>query len=199
MQRNIGTLKNWAPVAGAVAVVLLIVDLYDSGAPGHGAINPSFGLTALATIFGGTANLVIGLLPIVLALVAGYFLVHWWLAPEGVAGVGAQRTDLSALFGGNSPPIEIACPSCAAPVRDRWQACPNCGYRMHVINETSSCPTCHREVDRAWHVCPHCANKLPVRPDEERVPARAMVEAARLHATGAVSRTPVSLSEATNC
>jgi RNA polymerase subunit RPABC4/transcription elongation factor Spt4 len=196
MQRNIGTLKGWAPIAAAIAVALLIVALYDNGAPGHGAIDPTFGLTALAALFGGAATLIVGLLPIMLTVVAGYFLVRWWLAPEGATAVGAQRGDLAALFGG-SRATEIACPACAMPVRDRWQACPGCGYRMHVINATPSCPTCHLAVDRDWHVCPHCASKLPIRPDEERVPARAMVEAARLHAPVTAALAPKELSEVT--
>jgi predicted amidophosphoribosyltransferase len=50
---------------------------------------------------------------------------------------------------------------------------------MHVINASPECGHCHHPVDRAWSVCPHCATALPKVPDEQRVPARQMVEAAR--------------------
>jgi hypothetical protein len=77
------------PVASqAQARSQLLSDLYDNGGPGHGAITPTFGLTALATLFGRATNLIIGLQPIVLTAVVGYFLVHCWLAAEGAPGQG---------------------------------------------------------------------------------------------------------------
>jgi len=198
MQRsNTLNVRNWLPIAFAIVVILLIAVLFGNAAgPGPSAINPTFGLTALANLAGGTVNLLIGLLPLVLAVIAGYFLVRWWLAPDDLGRAGSTGADLPAAFTGASRKTEIACPACAAPVRDRWQACPSCGYRMHVINDTPACPTCRQPVDREWRVCPHCAAALPTVPEEQRVPARAMVEAARARNSSTAIIDPAGSPEA---
>ncbi|MCL5946847.1 MAG: zinc ribbon domain-containing protein, partial [Chloroflexi bacterium] len=86
---------------------------------------------------------------------------------------------VAARVGGDDHKVEMTCPACAAPVRDRWQACPSCGYRMHVFSTAPTCPSCHHIVEQEWHVCPHCAYTLPEVPEEQRMPARALMEAAR--------------------
>jgi hypothetical protein len=180
MQRNWQTSRHWLPIVAAVAVALLIVGLYGNGAgPRPGGIDPTFGLAALAGVISGTVNMVIGVLPLALAVIAGYFLVRWWLAPEGESVSLREMGGLTALFGSDHRAVEMTCPACAAPVRDRWQACPSCGYRMHVMSTPPTCPNCHQGVEQGWHVCPHCAATLPEVTEEQRVPARALVEAAR--------------------
>lgn len=187
MQRTNLNLRNWAPVAVAVLAVLLIVGLFGNGGRAPAAIDPNFGLVALAGFFSGTVNLVIGLLPIVLVAIVGFFLVRWWLAPEDAAAPAVGN--LASLLGG-APKREVACPNCATPVQDGWQACPSCGYRMHVVNAPPACADCHQPVDRAWSVCPHCAAALPKLPEEQRVPARQMVEAARRYNTAHAAAAP---------
>ena len=177
MQRVSINLRDWAPIAVAVLAVLLIVGLFGNGARTPAAIDPAFGLNALAGLFNGAIDLTIGLLPIVLVAVFGFFLVRWWLAADDATAV-PRSAALGTLFAA-TPRREVACPNCATPVQDGWQACPSCGYRMHVINAAPVCGQCHHPVDRAWSVCPHCAAALPKAPDEQRVPARQMVEAAR--------------------
>lgn len=178
MHRSAINLRAWSPIGVAILAVLLIVALFGNGGRGPTAIDPTFGLTALAGLFGGAINLTIGLLPLVLVAAFGYFLVRWWMAPEDAA-LPSDAVNLGSLLSG-APRREVACPNCATPVKDGWQACPSCGYRMHVINTPPACSNCRQPVDRAWAVCPHCASALPKVPDEQRVPARQMVEAARL-------------------
>jgi len=174
-----GTVRSWQPAVVAVGVVVVIVALF-GGARGTTPLDPLFGLNALATLFGGVIDVALAILPLLLAVAAGFFLLRWWLAPDD--GTAPTAADLSGWLGSTPAKVEVACPACAEPVRDRWQACPSCGYRMHVISGPLACPTCNQPVDREWRTCPHCAAALPEVPDAQRVPARAMVEAARLHA-----------------
>ena len=183
MQHTTINLRNWAPIGVAVLAILLIVGLFGNGGHGPaGAIDPNFGLTALAGFLSGAVNLALGILPIILVAVVGLCLVRWWLAPEDATA--PQQVNLVTLLGSSTPRREVACPNCATPVQDGWQACPSCGYRMHVMNTLPACGNCHQPVDRTWSVCPHCASTLPKVPDEQRIPAHQMVEAARRHNLG---------------
>ncbi|MCL4545023.1 MAG: zinc ribbon domain-containing protein [Chloroflexi bacterium] len=179
---QVTNLRRWAPLLGAVAIILLILGLYgNGGAPARGGVNPLLGLTTLGAILGSTANVLIAVLPLVLAAASGYFLVHWWMAPDDDTNGLHSMPSFSELWSGATHRKDVTCPACATPVEDGWQACPSCGYRMHVIQEPPQCSACHHAVAREWRVCPHCAAELPIAPEERRVPARAMVEAARLH------------------
>lgn len=171
------TVRYWQPAIIAAGVVVVIVALF-GGARGAVPIDPLFGFNALAAFFGGVLDVALAILPLILAVAAGFFLVRWWLAPDD----GAAAGDLPNWVRGSAAKVDVACPACATPVQDRWQACPSCGYRMHVITGPLTCPTCHQPVDKDWKTCPHCATALPEVPDEQRVPARSMVEAARMHA-----------------
>lgn len=175
------TVRTWQPAIVAAGVVVVVVALF-GGARGALPVDPLFGFNALAAIFAGIFDVAMAILPLILAVAAGLFLVRWWLAPDDDSAVGVSGGERPGWMGSQAATVDVTCPACATSVRDRWQACPSCGYRMHVIAGPLTCPTCHQAVDKDWKTCPHCATALPEIPDERRVPARAMVEAARVHA-----------------
>ena len=51
---------------------------------------------------------------------------------------------------------DLKCPSCAAPVTERYVSCPKCGARLKA-----TCPNCAAPVEPDWKVCPHCGDPLP--------------------------------------
>lgn len=51
---------------------------------------------------------------------------------------------------------DLKCPSCAAPVSERYVSCPRCGTRLKA-----TCPNCAAPVEPDWKVCPHCGDPLP--------------------------------------
>ena len=51
---------------------------------------------------------------------------------------------------------DLKCPSCDAPVTERYVSCPKCGARLKA-----TCPNCAAPVEPDWKVCPHCGDPLP--------------------------------------
>lgn len=49
----------------------------------------------------------------------------------------------------------LRCPKCAAPVKQDYTVCPQCGAKLRP-----SCARCGYSVEPDWKVCPHCAAPL---------------------------------------
>ncbi|MCK9518550.1 MAG: zinc ribbon domain-containing protein [Dehalococcoidia bacterium] len=51
---------------------------------------------------------------------------------------------------------QVACPSCARPIRDDYLVCPACAVELK-----SACASCSKPLANAWVICPYCGVERP--------------------------------------
>ena len=113
------------------------------------------------------------LLPLLLLLIIGLFIVVWVYRDAERRGMSGILWALLVLVGNivglliylivrnDELPKRIVagetetCPSCGKVVAQKFTYCPYCGTRMKAV-----CSACEKPVSSGWKVCPFCGEKL---------------------------------------